>query len=813
MDAKAEKNLIEGTTGPWEVVIGMEVHAQVTSNAKLFSGASTEFGGEPNSHVSLVDAAMPGMLPVINEGCIAQAIRTGLGLKAKINLTSIFDRKNYFYPDLPQGYQISQYKSPVVGEGEVIVDLLGGERVTVGIERLHLEQDAGKSLHDQHPQYSYVDLNRSGVALMEIVSKPDLRSSEQARAYVSKLRTILRYLGTCDGNMEEGSLRADVNVSVRRPGEPLGTRCEIKNVNSIRFIGQAIEHEARRQIEILEDGGSIHQETRLFDAKTGETRSMRSKEEAHDYRYFPDPDLLPLELTQDYVDRLAKDLPELPDAKRARFIADYGLSPYDADVLIAEKESADYFESAAKGRDAKQAANWVVNELFGRLNKEGRSIADSPCTADQLGAILDLIKAGTISGKIAKDVFDIVWTEGGEPAAIVEARGLTQVTDMGAIEQAVDQVIAANPDKVEQAKAKPALDRLVRRPGDEGDGRQGQSASGERSAQDKARDRMSYAIRVHEYGGPEVLKWEKVEVGDPGPGEIKIRQTAVGLNFIDVYQRSGLYPQPSFPFIPGMEGAGEVTALGEGVRDLKVGRHVAYAGPIGAYAEERLIAADRVVKIPAGVDDKIAAAIMLKGMTAQYLLRRTYKVGRDTTLLFHAAAGGVGLIACQWAASLGATVIGTVGSSGKALIARAHGCTHVINIREEDLVAKVKEYTKGNGVDVVYDSIGKDTFPASLDCLKPLGLWVSFGQSSGPVPPFKITLLSQKGSLFATRPSIIDYTRSRKDLVATANDLFEVIAKGKVKVAVNQTYALADAADAQRDLEARLTTGSTVLLA
>jgi NADPH:quinone reductase len=324
---------------------------------------------------------------------------------------------------------------------------------------------------------------------------------------------------------------------------------------------------------------------------------------------------------------------------------------------------------------------------------------------------------------------------------------------------------------------------------------------------------MSYAIRVHEYGGPEVLKWEKVEVGDPGPGEIKIRQAAVGLNFIDVYQRSGLYPQPSFPFIPGMEGAGEVTALGEGVRDLKVGRHVAYAGPIGAYAEERLIAADRVVKIPAGVDDKIAAAIMLKGMTAQYLLRRTYKVGRDTTLLFHAAAGGVGLIACQWAASLGATVIGTVGSSGKALIARAHGCTHVINIREEDLVAKVKEYTKGNGVDVVYDSIGKDTFPASLDCLKPLGLWVSFGQSSGPVPPFKITLLSQKGSLFATRPSIIDYTRSRKDLVATANDLFEVIAKGKVKVAVNQTYALADAADAQRDLEARLTTGSTVLLA
>jgi aspartyl-tRNA(Asn)/glutamyl-tRNA(Gln) amidotransferase subunit B len=458
MDQKAERsNLIEGETGPWEVVIGMEIHAQVTSNAKLFSGASTEFGGEPNSHVSLVDAAMPGMLPVINEGCIAQAIRTGLGLKAAINLKSVFDRKNYFYPDLPQGYQISQYKSSIVGEGEVIVDLLGGERVIVGIERLHVEQDAGKNLHDQHPKYSYVDLNRSGVALMEIVSKPDLRSSEQARAFITKLRTIMRYLGTCDGNMEEGSLRADVNVSVRRPGEPLGTRCEIKNVNSIRFIGQAIEHEARRQIEILEEGGTIHQQTRLFDARTGETRSMRSKEEAHDYRYFPDPDLLPLELTQDYVDGLANDLPELPDAKRARFVAEYGLSPYDADVLVAERDSADYFETVAKGRDAKQAANWVINELFGRLNKEGHAISDSPVTANQLGGVLDLIKAGTISGKIAKDVFDIVWTEGGDPRAIVEARGLTQVTDIGAIEAAVDQVIAANPDKVEQAKAKPAL--------------------------------------------------------------------------------------------------------------------------------------------------------------------------------------------------------------------------------------------------------------------------------------------------------------------------------------------------------------------
>jgi aspartyl-tRNA(Asn)/glutamyl-tRNA(Gln) amidotransferase subunit B len=458
MDAKTEKtNLIEGETGPWEVVIGMEAHAQITSKSKLFSGASTAFGGEPNSHVSLVDAAMPGMLPVINAECIAQAIRTGLGLKAKINLRSVFDRKNYFYPDLPQGYQISQYKSPIVGEGEVIVDLLSGERVTVGIERLHLEQDAGKSLHDQHPKYSFVDLNRSGVALMEIVSRPDLRSAEQARAYLTKLRIIMRYLGTCDGNMDEGSLRADVNVSVRKPGTALGTRCEIKNVNSIRFIGQAIEHEARRQIEILEEGGVIHQETRLFDARTGQTRAMRSKEEAHDYRYFPDPDLLPLEISQDYVDALAKDLPELPDAKRARFIKDHGLSAYDADVLVAEREAADYFEAVARGRDAKQAANWVINELFGRLNKEAKSIAESPVSADQLGGIVDLIKGGTISGKIAKDVFDIVFVEGGDPRAIVQARGLTQVTDLGAIEQAVDAVIAANPDKVEQVKVKPSM--------------------------------------------------------------------------------------------------------------------------------------------------------------------------------------------------------------------------------------------------------------------------------------------------------------------------------------------------------------------
>src|SRR4029077_4308945 len=355
---------IKGATGDWEVVIGLEVHAQVTSQAKLFSGASTEFGGEPNSHVSLVDAAMPGMLPVINAECVRQAVRTGLGLKARINLKSVFDRKNYFYPDLPPGYQISQYKSPVVGEGAATLDLENGESVTIGIERVHLEQDAGKSLHDRHPTYSYVDLNRSGVALMEIVSKPDLRSSEDAKAYVAKLRSILRYLGTCDGDMEKGNLRADVNVSVRRPGDPLGTRCEIKNVNSIRFIGQAIEHEARRQIEIIEEGGVIEQETRLFDAGRGETRSMRSKEEAHDYRYFPDPDLLPLEFDQAYVDALEKNLPELPDAKKARFMRDFSLSAYDAGVLVAERETAEYFETVAKGRDGKAAANWVINELF-----------------------------------------------------------------------------------------------------------------------------------------------------------------------------------------------------------------------------------------------------------------------------------------------------------------------------------------------------------------------------------------------------------------------------------------------------------------
>ncbi len=456
-----DSNLIAGATGDWETVIGLEVHAQVNSKAKLFSGASTQFGGAPNSHVSLVDAAMPGMLPVINEECIAQAVRTGLGLKAKINLYSVFDRKNYFYPDLPQGYQISQYKQPIVGEGEVTIDLDGATK-SVGIERLHLEQDAGKSIHDQHPEYSYVDLNRSGVALMEIVSKPDLRSAKEAQAYVSKLRSILRYLGTCDGDMEKGNLRADVNVSVRKPGGDLGTRCEIKNVNSIRFIGQAIDAEARRQIDIIEDGGAIDQETRLFDPKTGETRSMRSKEEAHDYRYFPDPDLLPLELDQAFVDSLAKGLPELPDEKKARFMSAFGLSDYDAGVLVSERASADYFEAVLKGvtdtkRDGKLAANWVINELFGRLNKEGLDISGSPVSAEQLSGVVNLIGSGTISGKIAKDLFEIVWSEGGDPEDIVEARGMKQVTDTAAIEKVVDEVMAANPDQVEKAKAKPNL--------------------------------------------------------------------------------------------------------------------------------------------------------------------------------------------------------------------------------------------------------------------------------------------------------------------------------------------------------------------
>lgn len=456
------KRFISGATGDWEVIIGLEVHAQVTSNSKLFSGASTKFGAEPNDHVSLVDAAMPGMLPVINLECVRQAVRTGLGLKAKINLKSVFDRKNYFYPDLPQGYQISQFTQPIVGEGKITIsvgpDNKGQfEDVEIGIERLHLEQDAGKSIHDQHPTMSFVDLNRSGVALMEIVSKPDMRSADEAKAYVSKLRTIVRYLGTCDGNMDEGAMRADVNVSVRRPGEDFGTRCEIKNVNSIRFIGQAIDYEARRQIAILEDGGTIDQETRLFDSVKGETRPMRSKEEAHDYRYFPDPDLLPLEFDQAFVDELAAELPELPDEIKNRFVNEMGLSVYDASILVMEKAIADYFEIVAKGRDGKLAANWVINDLLGALNKAGLDIVDSPISAEQLGKIVELIKEGTISGKIAKDLFEIVWNEGGDPAKIVEERGMKQVTDTGAIEKAVDEVVNSNPDKVAQAKEKPTL--------------------------------------------------------------------------------------------------------------------------------------------------------------------------------------------------------------------------------------------------------------------------------------------------------------------------------------------------------------------
>jgi aspartyl-tRNA(Asn)/glutamyl-tRNA(Gln) amidotransferase subunit B len=459
---------IKGQTGEWEIVIGMEVHAQILSESKLFSGAATAFGADPNSQVSFVDAGMPGMLPVINRKCVEQAVRTGLGLKAQINLTSVFDRKNYFYPDLPQGYQISQYKNPIVGEGEIFLDMKDGATIRVGIERLHMEQDAGKSLHDQHPDRSYVDLNRSGVALMEIVSKPHMRSSEEAAAFLKKLRAIVRYLGTCDGNMDEGSMRADVNVSVCRVGgydkfmatgdfSHLGTRCEIKNVNSMRFVAQAVEFEARRQVDLLEEGGTIRQETRLYDSKTGETRSMRSKEDAHDYRYFPDPDLLPLVLEQAWVDEIASSLPELPDEKKTRFIK-AGLSPYDASVLVAEKESADYFEAmVASGADGKAAANWLNNEYFGRLNKAGIAIADGPVSAQANAAIVKMIAADTINGKTAKDLLDIVWSEGGDPEAIVAARGLKQVTDMSAIETAVDAVIAANPDKVEEVKAKPKL--------------------------------------------------------------------------------------------------------------------------------------------------------------------------------------------------------------------------------------------------------------------------------------------------------------------------------------------------------------------
>jgi aspartyl-tRNA(Asn)/glutamyl-tRNA(Gln) amidotransferase subunit B len=453
-----EPKSIAGAKGDWEMVIGMEVHAQVSSSAKLFSGASTTFGAEPNTNVSLVDAAMPGMLPVVNGFCLEQAVRTGLGLKAKINRFSRFDRKNYFYPDLPQGYQISQLYHPIVGEGEVIVDLGPGLARRVRIDHIHLEQDAGKSIHDLDPDLSFVDLNRTGVALMEIVSKPDIRSAEEAAEFVRKLRQILRYLGTCDGNMQEGNLRADVNVSVRPAGATeLGTRCEIKNMNSMRFIMQAIEFEAKRQIALLEDGGTVEQETRLYDPNRGETRSMRSKEEAHDYRYFPDPDLLPIELEDAWIARIEASLPELPDPKKARFVADYGMTEYDAGVLTAETANASYFEAVARGRDGKQAANWVINELFGRLNKEGHGIEASPLAPAQLGGLIDLVASGEISGKIAKDVFEILWTEGGDPATIVAERGLKQVTDTGAIEAAVEAVIAANPDKVEQAKAKPSL--------------------------------------------------------------------------------------------------------------------------------------------------------------------------------------------------------------------------------------------------------------------------------------------------------------------------------------------------------------------
>jgi aspartyl-tRNA(Asn)/glutamyl-tRNA(Gln) amidotransferase subunit B len=467
MNAPVKNKLLKGETGEWEIVIGMEVHAQVISQSKLFSGASTTFGAEPNSQVSFIDAGFPGMLPVINEKCIEQAVRTGLGLKAKINLRSLFDRKNYFFPDLPQGYQISQYKDPIVGEGEVLLDLKDGETITVGIERLHLEQDAGKSLHDQHPDNSFVDLNRSGIALMEIVTKPHMRTSEEAAAFLKKLRAIVRYLGTCDGNMDEGSMRADVNVSVCRVGgyeefrktgsfKSLGTRCEIKNVNSMRFIAQAVEYEARRQIEVIEGGGAIRQETRRYDSKLGETRSMRSKEDAHDYRYFPDPDLLPLELDADWVESIKKTLPELPDEKKARFMAQ-GLSAYDASVLVAERELADFYEELAKGVDAKAAANWLNNEILGRLNRDGLSITDVPVSASANNAIIRMISDQTISGKIAKDLLDIVWTEGGDPRQVVEARGLKQVTDTGAIDAAIEAVIAANPDKVEEVKAKPKL--------------------------------------------------------------------------------------------------------------------------------------------------------------------------------------------------------------------------------------------------------------------------------------------------------------------------------------------------------------------
>jgi aspartyl-tRNA(Asn)/glutamyl-tRNA(Gln) amidotransferase subunit B len=448
---------IEGATGPWEVVIGMEVHAQVSSHAKLFSGASAAFGGEPNDHVSTIDAAFPGMLPVINRHCVAQAVKTGLGLKAQINLRSVFDRKNYFYPDLPAGYQISQYLQPIVGTGVLTIDMPDGTSRDIGITRLHLEQDAGKSLHDQSPNLTFVDLNRAGVALMEIVSEPDLRSPEEAAAYLKKLRAIVRYLGTCDGNMEEGSMRADVNVSVRKPGAPFGTRCEIKNVNSMRFVAQAAEYEARRQIDVLEGGGMIAQETRLFDTGKGVTRSMRSKEEAHDYRYFPDPDLLPLELDAAWVEDIKRTLPELPDDKKARFISEYGLSAYDAGVLVAEKESADFYESVVSGggkkRDPKQVVNWVTGDFFAALNKAGVPLGAFVITADMLGGLIDEIASGTVSNSLGKQVFAAMLESGKDAAAVIEEKGLRQVTDTGAIEAIIDTVMAANEDKVAEYRS------------------------------------------------------------------------------------------------------------------------------------------------------------------------------------------------------------------------------------------------------------------------------------------------------------------------------------------------------------------------
>ena len=445
--------LIDGETGQWEVVVGLEVHAQIVSEAKLFSGAATAFGAEPNAQVSLVDAAMPGMLPVVNRHCIDQAVKTGLGLKARINKRSVFERKNYFYADLPQGYQISQYMHPIVGEGSVVLDLADGTSREIGIERLHMEQDAGKSLHDQDPKRTFIDLNRSGVALMEIVSKPDIRGPEEAGAYLRKVRSILRYLGTCDGNMEEGSMRADVNVSVRPPGEELRTRTETKNVNSVRFVMQAIEFEAERQVRAYDAGEDVVQETRLFDPGRGETRPMRTKEYAHDYRYFPDPDLLPLDLADDDIERLAAELPELPDDKKARFMADYGLSAYDAGVLVAERQTADYFEAVARGRNAKLAANWVAGNLFAALNKLGLGIEDSPVSAASLGELLDLMSDGTISGRIAKEVFDGMVESGAAPAAIVADQGLEQITDAGAIEAFVDAAIAAGPDQAAEVRS------------------------------------------------------------------------------------------------------------------------------------------------------------------------------------------------------------------------------------------------------------------------------------------------------------------------------------------------------------------------